>query len=35
MYEAELPQGGEIEVTAAGRVVKGPKDEAEESPDPK
>jgi hypothetical protein len=34
-YEAELARGGEIEVAADGRVIKGPKAEGKESPDEK
>jgi hypothetical protein len=32
-YEAELAKGGEIEVAADGRVIKGPKSQTKESPD--
>ncbi len=35
VYEAELAKGGEIEVTADGKVIKGPKLEVKESPDEK
>ena len=34
-YEAELAKGGEIEVAADGKVIKGPKPEGKESPDEK
>ena len=34
-YEAELAKGGEIEVAADGRVIKGPKPEGQESKDKK
>jgi len=35
VYEAELAKGGEIEVAADGKVVKGPKAEGKGSPDEK
>ena len=35
VYEAELVKGGEIEVTADGKVIKGPKPKDKESPNPK
>jgi hypothetical protein len=35
MYEAELAEGGEIEVAADGKVIEGPKAEGKESPDKK
>jgi hypothetical protein len=35
VYEAELAKGGEIEVAADGKVIKGPKPRDKESPDKK
>ena len=35
VYEAELVKGGEVEVTADGKVIKGPKPKEKESPNPK